>query len=502
MSKTTLALGIVSLAVVAAAGFGAYRYGITQGMQMSQVAAPAANAKSERTVLYWHDPMKPEVRFDKPGKSPFMDMDLVPVYADEAEEPGIKVAPGIAQSLGIRTVEAHRASLQTTIDAVGTLEQNERATEVVQSRVTGYVEQLNVRATLDPVIRGQTLAVLHAPDWTGALNEYVALKHSNVDPAIVQGARERLRLLQIPEDVVAQSERTGNAQSRFTLVAPISGIVAELGVRQGAMASPGMVLFRIVDLSTGWALVEVPEAQAGQIRVGASVEARAEAYPERSFRGKLSAILPEVNAATRTLRARVELANPGQVLKPGMFVRLTLSAGERREALVIPQEAVIATGKRNVVVVARESGRFEPREVELGKVVGADVEVRSGLAEGERVVASGQFLLDSEASLKGALTRLDAAAPAQGDARAGQAVPARAPKDYTAEGVVERADGEELTITHGPVPALKWPAMTMGFKRGTAGRGVKAGERIRFGFIERDGEYELTRVERLTGARK
>jgi Cu(I)/Ag(I) efflux system membrane fusion protein len=294
------------------------------------------------------------------------------------------------------------------LEAVGTVAQNERATVVVQSRVSGYVEKLYVRATLDPVAKGQPLVTIFAPEWSGALSEYLALRKADIDPGIVSAARERLRLLSIPDDVVERSQREGAAQSRFTLTAPISGVVAELGVREGAMVQPGMALFRIVDLSSVWVEANVPEMQAADIREGAPAQVRTNAYPGQTFSGRVGAILPQVDPATRTLRARLDVKNPGTMLKPGMFVSVTLGpARAPQQVLLVPQEAVIATGRRNIVIVAADNNRFAPVEVTLGRPFGADVELKSGVAEGQRVVTSGQFLIDSEASLKSALSRLE-----------------------------------------------------------------------------------------------
>jgi membrane fusion protein, copper/silver efflux system len=504
------AAAVAAVVGLAAVGFGAYRAGSAEGVQRLPIAAvqgaePSTGAAGRR-VLYWHDPMVPNARFDKPGKSPFMNMALVPVYADDTGEPGITVAPGVLQNLGVRLAAVRRAPLGAIIEAVGTVAQNERSLVTVQTRVTGYVEQLHVRATLDPVTRGAALATIYAPEWAGAMTEYLALRVADVDAGIVAAARQRLRLLSIPDEVVEQSVRQGAAQTRFTLTAPISGVVAELGVREGEMAAPGMPLFRLVDLGTVWAMADIPEAQSGEVAVGNRVEARAHAHPDRIFRGRLSAILPEVDSATRTLRARVELANPGQVLKPGMFVRLALKPGTRQEGLVVPQEAVIATGKRNVVIVAHPAGRFEPVEVTLGRSVGADVEVRSGLADGQQVVASGQFLIDSEASLRSVLPRLMSRsgemASAGEPARAQRAPTPRAHASdavqvHVADGVVESVEKDEVMLSHGPVPTLKWPPMTMGFKLPAAARlpAPKPGDRVRFGFVERDGEYVITRIE-------
>jgi Cu(I)/Ag(I) efflux system membrane fusion protein len=396
----------------------------------------------------------------------------------------------MTQNLGIRTAAVTKGPVATAVEAVGTVVQNERATVVVQSRVVGYVEKLHVRAVLDSVAKGQPLVTIFAPDWSGALTEYLGLRGANLDPAIVSAARERLRLLSIPDDVVARAEREGAAQSRFTLASPIAGVVGELGTREGAMVQPGMALFRIVDLSSVWVETNVPEAQAAQVRVGASAEVKAEAYPGKAFAGKVGAILPQVDAATRTLRARIELRNPGTVLKPGMFVSVSLRSGESGDVLLVPQEAVIATGKRTIVIVAGDDNRFLPVDVTLGRPAGSTVEVRNGLAEGQRVVTSGQFLIDSEASLKSTLSRLEAGTTA-----------AAPPGTYRSEGRVERIGKEEVTLSHEPIPALKWPAMTMGFRSPAAGlpSGLRVGDRVRFEFVERQGTYQLTNVERIPG---
>ena len=411
---TLIGLGI---AASAAALFGAYRLGERHGMGDPEAAQPPAQtapAGLERKVLYWHDPMVPEQRFDKPGKSPFMDMPLVAVYADEAPNTGVVISPAMRQNLGVRTAVVRRGAAQAGIEAQGVVTPNERANVVVQSRAAGYVEKLHVRATLDPVARGQALATLYVPDWAGALAEYAALRRSNIDASIVAAARDRLRLLSVPDEAVTRAERDGIIESRYTLTAPIGGVIAELGAREGVQAQPGMTLFRIVDLSSVWVEANIPESQAGLLRTGVLAQAKADAYPGRTFTGKVTAILPQVDPATRTLRARIELANPGTVLKPGMFVRVAAQLPATDDVLLVPQESVIATGKREVVIVAHDGNRFEPREVKLGRPVGSDIEIESGLSEGQRIVTSSQFLIDSEASLKSALPRLaaEAAAPA------------------------------------------------------------------------------------------
>ena len=492
MKTTTLvSVGVLLGALIAV---GAYqlgaRHSAVTAMSTPPSSAPAPDAKVDpqtgRPVLYWHDPMAPGTKFDKPGKSPFMDMQLVPVFADEATDSGaIKVNAGVAQNLGIRTALVRRADLSSSLDAVGVVAQNERATEVVQSRVTGYIEKLHVRAVLDPVAQGQALATIYAPDWAAALEEYLGVRRAQAGAALMEASRARLRLLSIPDEVVTRSEQSGTAQTRFTLSAPASGVVAELGVRDGAMVSPGMMMFRIVNLSTVWVMADVPEALASQVRVGSTAEVHVAGLGD-AYTGKLSAILPDVDPATRTLKARVELRNPGQVLKPGMFVRVMFKQASKAQSLVIPQEAVIATGKRTVVIVAGEGGQYRPVDVQLGQESGGDVEVKAGLTEGQQVVASGQFMLDSEASMKSGLNRLEAGADK-----------AMAPVRYAAEGLIKAIDKGEVRISHGPIAALKWGAMTMPFKSpdNVLPKDLKVGSKVQFEFIQQGDDYVLQSVK-------
>ena len=376
--------------------------GVYAGRAARHDVRPATPAV-ERKVLYWHDPMVPGRRFDKPGKSPFMDMQLVPVYADEAGDSGVKVSPAIQQNLGIRTAVVRKSDAASSFDAVGSVQFDERRSIAVQTRVAGYVERLAVRAPMEHVRQGQALATLFAPEWLAPQNELLALVRAGAAPEIVAAARDRLRAMSVPESLIRQSEQAGTAQARFTLQAPRSGVVAELGVREGAAVSPGTTLFRIAGLDKVWAVAEVPEAQSVRLARGQKVEAVLQADASQTFAGTLDELLPQVSATTRTLQARFEVDNPRGTLVPGMLLRLRV-AGPSRPRLLVPAEAVIRTGTRAVAIVRRADGAFESRELRLGVALGDDsIEVVEGLAEGEQVVVSGQFLVDSEARLKSVL---------------------------------------------------------------------------------------------------
>lgn len=496
------ALSVLGAAVFVAGGFYAGRH--TTGRGETPVAAStAASGPTDKKVLYWHDPMVPGQRFDKPGKSPFMDMQLVPVYADsDSTDGGVKVSPTVQQNLGIRTATVRKADVSSSFDAVGAVQFDERLNVAVQTRIAGYVERLAVRAPMEQVRKGQALATIFAPDWLGPQNELLALKRAGVSPDLIAAARDRMRAMSIPEALIRQSEETGTAQARFTLSAPTSGVVAELGVREGVAVSPGMTLFRIAGLEKVWAVTEVPEAQAVRLTRGQKVKAVLQADGSQAFEGKLKEILPQVNASTRTLQARFEVDNKSGKLTPGMLLRLQV-AGPTSSRLVVPAEAVIRTGKRVVVLVRNENGSFESRDVSLGQEVGDDLEVTQGLNEGDVVVASGQFLIDSEARLRSVTGSM--AAPAAMEPASAASMPTVSTSGtYTGEGKVESIEADGITISHGPIAALKWPSMTMGFGKPNAKAfaGIKPGDTVRFEFKKGGAmEYELVSVQPVGGSK-
>ncbi|HSS28892.1 MAG TPA: efflux RND transporter periplasmic adaptor subunit, partial [Usitatibacter sp.] len=408
MNKRILAMASLAVIALAASGFGFWWLGMSQGMKMAAGdSAPADASSGGKRVLYWHDPMVPGPKFDKPGKSPFMDMQLVPVYADSAAGSGVSVDPRLQQSLGMRTAPVVEVDLAPRIEAVGSVAWNERDVALVQARANGYVEKLHVRAPLDPVRRGEPLADLYVPEWVAAQEEFLAIARMQGPgvESLRDAAIQRMRLAGMSQEQILGVQSEHKVRPRLAVVAPISGVVAELGAREGMTVAPGALLFRINGLATVWVNAEVPEGVAAQVRPGNPVEARAAALPEERFKGRVSAVLPEVNSVTRTLKVRIELANPSAKLVPGMFATIDFAPGAARKVLAVPTESVIRTGERSVVMVAegdKEGRRFHPAGVETGVESKGMTEIRKGLEKGQVVVTSGQFLIDSEASLKAA----------------------------------------------------------------------------------------------------
>jgi membrane fusion protein, copper/silver efflux system len=412
----------IAIVLVAGVAGGAYWLGRSQAPEPATPPAPISARASAppqkagdidpatgKKVLYWHDPMQPAQKFDKPGKSPFMDMMLVPVYADSgADEGTVTLGARVRQNMGVRTAEATRGRLTLPLTAVGSVAFNERDQAVVQARANGFVEKLFVRAPLDSVRRGQPLVELYVPDWVAAQEEYLAVKRmrgSAVD-VLVDAARQRMRLAGMSDEQIERVDASGVLQPRVTLVAPVGGVITELTAREGMTVAMGASLFRINGLSSVWINAEVPESAAARVRAGTPVEVRTPSAPGTVFKGRVSALLPDVNAATRTIKARIEVANPAGQLVPGLFAMVDFVQAGAVEVTLVPSEAVIATGKRTVVFVAEGEGRFRAVDVETGTEANGMTEIRKGLQPGAMVVVSGQFLIDSDASLKGATTRL------------------------------------------------------------------------------------------------
>lgn len=386
------------LAAVLLAGAGGYWLGARGGGD--------SDPNEGRKVLYYYDPMVPQERYSDPDTLSSMGMKTIPKYADEAtggKASGVSIDPSARQNLGIRTAAAEYGTLSTGLTAAGTIDFNQRDVAIVQARSGGFVNRVYARAPGDVIRAGAPIVDLLIPEWGGAQTEFLAVRKLG-RPGLTAAARQRLRLLGMSDAVIGQVERSGRTNGVVTVAAPIGGVIQTLGARRGSTLAQGETVAEINGIGTVWLNAAVPEAQAGLVRVGQSVTATLAGFPGETFGGRVIAILPAAQADSRTLTVRVELLNRGGRLRPGMFANVTLG-GEARTVLLVPSEAVIRTGRRDIVMLAMKDGRYRPAEVRIGREAGGQMEILAGLAAGEKVVASGQFLLDSEASLTGAAVR-------------------------------------------------------------------------------------------------
>jgi len=395
--KTIMKFSLLAIAVAGALGAGYYA-----GKQSHGTAAPAA--QHERKVLYWYDPMTPGQRFDKPGKSPFMDMDLVPRYADETtDDGGVTVSARQQQNLGIKTAQVEKKALNYQFDAFATVSTDERSVQIIPASANGVVEKLFVNAPQQFVKAGEPLAQLWIPEWTAAQQEYLAVRGLG-DSALSSAARERLQLQFMPAEIINQVERTGKPQTRVTVRAKQAGYINKLETREGVQVTATAPLFEVASLESVWIVIYYPQIQAQVLQTGSEIQASSDSWPGEIFHGRVSELLPNMETSTRTLKARVVLDNPQMKLKPGMYLDVKLANQPHRPAvLAIPEEALIETGSNSRVLVAQDDGHFNPVNVVVGTAQNGWIEVKQGLKEGDKVVTSGQFLIDSEASLRSAL---------------------------------------------------------------------------------------------------
>jgi len=402
MNRTfSVAAGVLALGVSLTLG-----YWLGQRRPDGSESSIEAIVPQEREALYWYDPMVPDQHFDKPGKSPFMDMMLVPRYADEGAAAGVKIDPGVRQNLGIRTAIVALAAVPTELRVPGTLQWDLRGEQRISARVEGLVEQVHVRAPFERVRRGDPLATLIAPTLGSAMAEYRALASSESAGGreLQAAARSRLRVLGLTASDVRPAS---DGVPRIVLRAPADGVLADIAVRAGDTVMAGQLLFRLNATDSIWLEARVPQAEVGALQPGAAAEVRVSAFPGTAVTGTVEAVLPQVDAATRTQSVRIVLPNPDGKLAAGMFADAVLRATDDRRGPWVPSDALILTGRDARVIVQDGDGGFRPVRVQIGRQVGERTEILDGLVGGEAVVVSGQFLIDSEASLSGALSRLD-----------------------------------------------------------------------------------------------
>ncbi len=385
------------LGTLIVAGSGGYWLG---HRETGDATAPGAK---ERKILYYYDPMVPQEHYDNPGALSSMGMKTQPKYAEESGAPGeaagVMVNPAAMQNLGVRVVAAQMGSLAAPLNVTGSIDFNQRDVAIIQARSGGFVSRVYGHAPGDVIRAGASIADMQLPEWGGAQSEFLAVRRLG-RPDLTAAARQRLKLLGMSDGLIASVERSGRTNGTVTITSPISGVIQTLDARAAMTLAQGQTLAQVTGIGTVWLNAAVPEAQAGSVRVGQNASATLSAFPGETFGGRIIAILPTAQADSRTITVRIELANRGGRLRPGMSAQVALG-GTGTTALLVPSEAVIRTGTRTIVMLATGNGHYLPAEVRTGREGGGQTEILEGLAMGEKVVASGQFLLDSEASLTG-----------------------------------------------------------------------------------------------------
>jgi membrane fusion protein, copper/silver efflux system len=410
MNMSTKSLAAIVLGLVLVAAVTHYLTVSIMEQHASEIGGHTASA--EKQPLYWVAPMDPNYQRDKPGKSP-MGMDLIPVYAEDTggsdEGPGtIRISPEVVNNLGVRTAKAVRQPLRSMIRTVGYVQYDEDRLIHIHPRVQGWVEKLHVKASGDPVIKGQALYELYSPELVNAQEEFVlALNRSN--ERLVRAARDRLQALQLSTELVDELEKSRKVTQTITFYAPQAGVVDNLNIREGFFVQPGTMLMSIGALDDVWVQAEVFERQAMLVNVGMPVTMTLEYLPGREWKGQVDYVYPKLDEKTRTLRVRLRFDNSDGVLQPNMFTQVVLHADSDVDTLIVPREAVIRTGNQNRIVLALGEGRFKSVAVKLGSIDESSAEVIEGLTVGETVVTSAQFLLDSESSKTSDFQRMEAA---------------------------------------------------------------------------------------------
>ncbi len=511
--KTSAVWTVLALLIGAGLGYGVGKSGhSTPDPAALATAGNASDAgKKQPKLLYYRNPMGLTDTSPTPKKDP-MGMDYIAVYEgesaqDDASGPGqVNISTQKVQKLGVRTEAAQLRSLDRTVRAAGRVEPDERRMAMVSPKFEGYVERLHVNVTGQYVAKGQPLFEVYSPELVSAQREYAiavqgaaSLKGAD-SPAqlgmgrLVESSLQRLKNWDISEEQIKALMASNETRRTLTFRSPVSGIVTEKKAVQGMRFMPGEALYQVTDLSAVWVVADVFEQDLGLVKTGARARVSINAYPDKLFDGRVTYVYPTLKAETRTVPVRVELANPGGLLKPGMFAQMELQVSGKGQVVSVPASAVIDSGTRQVVLVQLKEGRFEPREVKLGARSDSHVAVLDGVKEGEQVVVAANFLIDAESNLKAAIGGFASPAAATASAPAVKAV------SHQADGVVEEIDSKAGTVSmrHSPVASLKWPAMTMEFKPANEAlfKALKPGAKLSFEFVERQpGEWVITSVK-------
>lgn len=494
-------IGYLSVALIA----GIFGYLAADFFSSGQeVMSQSSTTSSEREPLYWVAPMDSNFRRDEPGLSP-MGMDLLPVYEEsDGASNAIRVAPTVQQNLGLRTTRAKRTAFSRDVDTVGYTRWNESTIQMLHPRAEGWLEVFNLASVGDLVDAGEVIYELYAPNLVSAQQEFLTARRAG-NQTLAELARDRLLALGFTAAQIDELGQSGETSTRLVYRAVNEALVLSLGVRLGNFVQPATTIATLASLDSIWVDVDIFETDAAHLTVGLEATIEFPAFPGEVWSGEVSYIYPELDRDSRTLRVRLVIENEDHRLKPNMFANISIAADPRQDVLAVPREAVIRSGSGARVMVVRADGDFEPRAVRTGVSNGEQIEILQGLAAGETVVTSGQFLLDAEANGEQALARLNATAESAESSAEEMNMSADSSGDmeivYATSGrIVSMMNDGMVTLAHQPVPDLNWPAMTMGF---TTVPEIELGEfavddTVRFEFHQlEDGSFEILLMDEV-----
>lgn len=454
----------------------------------------SAEDSDGKDVLYWVAPMDPNYRRDEPGKSP-MGMELIPVYAGaEDEGSDVSISPVVVQNLGVRTEIVSKGTLARLIDTVGYIDFDESKVSHIHLRVSGWIEKLSVKSAGEQVKKGQRLFNLYAPDLVNVQEEFLRALNSG-NKSLIEASGDRLKALGISRGEVKQLKKSRKVRQTVAIYAPQDGVVSELPVREGMYVKPSMNVMTLADLSSVWLIAEVFERQANWVKMGDAAEVSLPYLPGKVWKGKIEYIYPSLDKKTRTLMARLRFENPGESLKPNMYARVKLFASPRKNVLSIPLEALIRTGAEDRVIVEVDKGKFDAREVRVGIESGDRIEIVDGLKINEKVVVSGQFLLDSEASLKASFTRMADAEETSSKLDMVRDVETTDSASGLGTVLSLNLQNQEIKLHHQPIPALGWMEMEMMFPLDADAKAVSVGDKVSFELEKRGNRFVVVAIQ-------
>lgn len=493
MSSKTVIIALSAGLLGAIGMYGAQQTGLLGG----SVGSMAPVESAEKKALYWVAPMDPSFRSDNPGKSP-MGMDLIPVYEGQEnndDSGAIKISPSVVNNIGVRTASVERLDLSRNIETVGYLDYDESKIKQVHVRSDGWIEKLSVKSVGERVKRGQLLFEYYSPDLANAQAEYLQALQTGRQ-GLIAASGERLRALDFSRAQISALRKSRKIQRLVPIRAPQDGVVSAMNVRDGMYITQKKSTFTLADLSSVWLLADVFEGQAQAVQVGQTAKMNLSYSPGKQWEGKVEYIYPTLDAKSRTLKVRLKFENPEEELKPNMYAKVSIAGLGKDDVLTVPREAVIRSGKNDRLILSLGEGRFQSVEVISGIEANQRIEIVRGISENDTVVTSGQFLIDSEASLSASIQRLS-------DTDTETPIPEDKPAPSTMAKVNSlMVEHGMVNLTHEPIPEIGWPSMTMDFNllQGASLDGIKANDAVHITLAQDDeGMWGISKIMTSTG---